>query len=243
MRILVVDDNLLIRRLLRAILTDGGHEVVGEAEDGGEALHRYQALRPEVVTLDLVMPGEHGLAVLFDLKRIDPRAVVLVCSAHLTERRVLSAIELGAAGFISKPFDRARVLDAVQAAVAGSGATAPRPAELAPDVDGSDRREFERVPAVLPVVLLPAGRAPVRTVTTDISGSGMAVADALLSVGQRVRFSLRLDPGGQRVMGWARVVRTVPGEGQALTIEDLPVVDHERMISYIRHRHTAPGSR
>lgn len=236
-RILIVDDNLLIRSLLRSILTAGGHDVVGEAENGVDALRQYELLKPDLVTLDLVMPGEHGLAVLLEFQRIDPLSVVVVCSAHLTERRVLTAIDLGASGFISKPFDRNRVLDALDAAVSSQVAVAGCMPERSFPVDEQDRREFERVRVALPVVLMPPGKSPVRTVTTNISGNGLAVAEVVLKLDQKLRFSLRLGPGGRRVQGWARVARMVPGEGQALRIEEVSVSDHERMINYIRSRH------
>lgn len=241
MRVLVVDDNLLMRSLLCEMLTDAGHSVVGRAENGADALAQYEALRPDVVTLDLVMPGEHGLAVLFDIKRLDPQSVVIVCSAHLTERRVLTAIDLGASGFISKPFDRKRVLDALEAATSNEEpAAGPRP-ELPFRRDEQDRRQFERVRASLPVILIPADSAPLRTVTIDLSGNGMSVGDLSLQIGQKVRFSLRLAQYDKPVCGWARVVRTVPGERQGLTIEELSAADHERMIDFIRSRQGRSG--
>ncbi len=83
-RILVVDDNLLIRTLVREILSGAGHEVLAEAGDGDEAIKRYLALRPDLVTLDLVMPRRDGLATLAELRHLDPRARVIICSAWLT---------------------------------------------------------------------------------------------------------------------------------------------------------------
>jgi len=115
---LIVDDNLLCRTLLRRILSDGGHEVVGEASDGAEAPAWVHELRPELVTLDLVMPGRGGLATLEHLLMIDPSLAVVVCSASLDQRRVIASLRLGARGFIVKPFSHVTVLDTVRDALA-----------------------------------------------------------------------------------------------------------------------------
>jgi two-component system, chemotaxis family, chemotaxis protein CheY len=119
-RILIVDDNLLCRTLLRRILTDGGHEVVGEAPDGVHAPACVHELRPELVTLDLVMPGRSGLATLEHLLMVDPSLAVVVCSASLDQRRVIAALRLGAKGFVVKPFSQQTVLDTVHDALAYS---------------------------------------------------------------------------------------------------------------------------
>jgi two-component system, chemotaxis family, chemotaxis protein CheY len=117
-RVVIVDDNLLCRTLLRRILSDGGHEVVGEAQDGTRAPVCVHELRPDLVTLDLVMPGRGGLATLEHLLMVDPSLAVVVCSASLDQRRVLAALRLGAKGFVVKPVDHETVLDAVRNALA-----------------------------------------------------------------------------------------------------------------------------
>jgi len=96
-RVLIVDDNLLCRALLRQILSDGGHEVVGEAQDGVQAPACVHELRPELVTLDLVMAGRDGLATLKHLPMVDPFLTVVVCSASLDQRNVIDALRLGRA--------------------------------------------------------------------------------------------------------------------------------------------------
>ncbi len=116
-RILVVDDSLLIRKVLRELLTEAGHEVVGEARDGLEAPVRVRELAPDLVMLDLVMPGRSGISTLQHMLMIDPSLAVVVCSASLDERRVLRALQLGAQGFIVKPFGREHVLNAVEEAL------------------------------------------------------------------------------------------------------------------------------
>jgi two-component system, chemotaxis family, chemotaxis protein CheY len=117
-RILIVDDNLLMRTLLREILSGAGHEIVGEASDGLEAPARVRELHPDLVTLDLVMPGRSGIATLVHLLKIDPALVVVICSASLDQRRVIESLRLGARGLIIKPFNRSTVLEGVDKALA-----------------------------------------------------------------------------------------------------------------------------
>jgi two-component system chemotaxis response regulator CheY len=112
-RVLVVDDAAFMRKLLSDALASGGHEVVGEAGNGAEAVQRYQELRPELTTLDITMPEKDGLAALAEIIAIDPTARVVMCSALGQEGKVLEAVKLGARDFVVKPFQPARVLEAV----------------------------------------------------------------------------------------------------------------------------------
>jgi two-component system, chemotaxis family, chemotaxis protein CheY len=112
-RVLVVDDAAFMRKLLSDALVSGGHEVVGEAGNGTEAVARYQELRPELTTLDITMPEKDGLAALAEIMAIDPAAKVVMCSALGQEGKVLEAVKLGAKDFVVKPFQPARVLEAV----------------------------------------------------------------------------------------------------------------------------------
>ncbi len=112
-RVLVVDDAAFMRKLLSDALSSGGHEVVGEAGNGAEAVVRYQELRPELTTLDITMPEKDGLAALAEIMSIDPGAKVVMCSALGQETKVLEAVKLGAKDFVVKPFQPARVLEAV----------------------------------------------------------------------------------------------------------------------------------
>jgi two-component system chemotaxis response regulator CheY len=116
-KILVVDDSALARRNLRQILEAEGYSVV-EAEDGLGALELYYLHKPEAVLLDLVMNGMYGLEVLQKLRELDEDARVLVVSADVQSSSHELAAEAGARGFINKPFDRAEILGALQAAVA-----------------------------------------------------------------------------------------------------------------------------
>ena len=117
-RILVVDDAAFMRRMVIDVLQGGGHEVIGEAANGNEALQRYQELRPDVMTLDITMPEKDGLSALADIMAADPSAKVVMCSALGQESKVLEAIKLGAKDFVVKPFQPARVIEAVDKALA-----------------------------------------------------------------------------------------------------------------------------
>jgi two-component system, chemotaxis family, chemotaxis protein CheY len=116
-RVLVVDDAAFMRKMVSDALTKGGHEIVGEAGDGNEAVLRYQELSPEVMILDITMPDKDGLAALDEIMTLDPGARVVMCSALGQETKVLQAIRAGAKDFVVKPFQADRVLGAVDKAL------------------------------------------------------------------------------------------------------------------------------
>jgi two-component system chemotaxis response regulator CheY len=117
-RVLVVDDAAFMRKMVTDALAGGGHEVVGEAGNGAEAITQYQELRPEVMTLDITMPEKDGLAALREIIALDPSAKVVMCSALGQESKVLESIKLGAKDFVVKPFQPDRVLAAIDKALA-----------------------------------------------------------------------------------------------------------------------------
>src|SRR5919109_2564868 len=117
-RVLVVDDAAFMRKVLGDALASGGHEVVGQAANGAEAVERFQELRPELTTLDITMPEKDGLAALAEIMSIDPAARVVMCSALGQETKVLESIKLGAKDFVVKPFQPTRLLEAVGKALA-----------------------------------------------------------------------------------------------------------------------------
>ncbi len=92
-RILVVDDAAFMRKMVSDALTKGGHEVVGEAGNGDEAVARFQELKPELTTLDITMPEKDGLAALREIIALDPGARVIMCSALGQESKVLESIK------------------------------------------------------------------------------------------------------------------------------------------------------
>src|SRR3712207_5919130 len=106
-----------MRKMVSDALAKGGHEVVGEAGNGAEAVVQYQALKPEVTTLDITMPEKDGLTALKEIIALDPGARVIMCSALGQESKVLESIKAGAKDFVVKPFQPDRVLGAVDKAL------------------------------------------------------------------------------------------------------------------------------
>ncbi|MCL5677137.1 MAG: response regulator [Firmicutes bacterium] len=115
--ILVVDDVAFMRNMVKAIVTDAGFEVVGEAVNGEEALAKYEELLPDLVLMDIVMPVMDGLTALEELKKEHPGARVLVCSVMGQRDVVLKAVKLGAVDFVIKPFTPERLVDALRKAI------------------------------------------------------------------------------------------------------------------------------
>jgi two-component system, chemotaxis family, chemotaxis protein CheY len=112
-RVLIVDDAAFMRKMLGDVLAKGGHEVIGEGANGTEAVTQYQALRPDIMTLDITMPEKDGLAALREILTLEPSAKIVMCSALGQESKVLEAIKSGAKDFVVKPFQPDRVLDAI----------------------------------------------------------------------------------------------------------------------------------
>ena len=109
--LLVTDDALIIREMIKDAATDAGWEIAGEAVNGQEAIDQYQVLQPDAVTLDLVMPDFDGLHALRGIMLADPQARVCVVSA-LDQKKVLKeAFKIGASDFIVKPFDKTNLID------------------------------------------------------------------------------------------------------------------------------------
>ena len=102
-RVLVVDDAIFMRNIIKDIFASGGFDVVGEASNGLEAIERYKELKPDLVTMDLVMPFKNGIEATREILKGDTKAVVVMCSALGQESMVMEAIEAGALDFIVKP--------------------------------------------------------------------------------------------------------------------------------------------
>ncbi|CCU80796.1 Chemotaxis regulator-transmits chemoreceptor signals to flagelllar motor components CheY [Halanaerobium saccharolyticum subsp. saccharolyticum DSM 6643] len=111
--VLIVDDAAFMRLNLKNILKDN-FEVVGEAENGKEAVELYQEVKPDIVTMDITMPIMDGLEAIKAIQDIDPSAKIVVCSAMGQQKIVIQAIELGAKDFIVKPFKKDRVMESLE---------------------------------------------------------------------------------------------------------------------------------
>jgi two-component system chemotaxis response regulator CheY len=113
-RVLVVDDAAFMRMMIKDILKKGGFEVVGEAEDGIKAVEKFKELQPDLVTMDITMPEMDGIAAVKEIRKIDPNAVIVMCSAMGQQAMVIDAIQAGAKDFVVKPFQPDRVLEAIR---------------------------------------------------------------------------------------------------------------------------------
>jgi DNA-binding NarL/FixJ family response regulator len=124
--VLIVDDHAVVREGLRAFLElQDDIEVVGEAADGAEALQRARDLRPQVILMDLVMPGLDGVAAMRELRRRASESRVIVLTSFLEEERLLPAIRAGAAGYLLKNAAPGELVRAIRAAHAGEAVIDP----------------------------------------------------------------------------------------------------------------------
>jgi two-component system chemotaxis response regulator CheY len=112
--VLICDDAVFMRTMISDILEESGYEIVGQAESGVQAIERYKALRPDLVTMDIVMPDMGGIDAVREITSFDANAKILMCSAMGQQALVVEAIQAGAKDFVVKPFQPSRVLEAVQ---------------------------------------------------------------------------------------------------------------------------------
>ena len=142
-RVLVADDHPMWREAVARDLTEAGYEVVGTASNGAEAVRRAAAVRPQVVVLDLQMPGTGGVEATRQLIAADPSTRVLVLSASGEQADVLEAVKAGATGYLVKSASRDELLDAV-------GRTADGEAVFTPGLAGLVLGEFRRMASAPP---------------------------------------------------------------------------------------------
>lgn len=103
--ILIVDDSRTSRRILRGILEEGGHTVIGEAKNGEEGYLMFKELKPDLVTMDITMPVMTGVEALKLIKKDFEDAKVVMVSAAGQQHNILEAVQSGASEFVAKPFD------------------------------------------------------------------------------------------------------------------------------------------
>lgn len=115
-RILIVDDSIFMRRLLKKILTDAGYDVVGEAADGTVAIQKYRELKPDLITMEIILPDTemNGIEALKWLIRIDPEVKIVMISAVGYEELINEVISIGAKDFVVKPFKPEVLIKAIQ---------------------------------------------------------------------------------------------------------------------------------
>jgi NarL family two-component system response regulator LiaR len=154
-RVLVVDDHVIVRRGIRALLaTEEGIEVVGEAQDGEEALERISALRPDVILLDLLMPRMDGIEVTRRVVAEDPGARILVLTSFAADDKVFPAIKAGALGYLLKDTGPRALVRAIHQVYRGESSLSPtvarkvlqelsRPSDRPPTAEPLTEREVE----------------------------------------------------------------------------------------------------
>lgn len=133
--VLIVDDVAFVRKTLAEILGGAGYKIVGEASDGKEAVKMFTDLRPDLVTMDVVMPVMSGLEAARSITRLDPNAKIVVISAMGQESLIMEAINAGARDYILKPFTGDDVLKTIERVFTVEAAATSRTANLAGLVD------------------------------------------------------------------------------------------------------------
>jgi two-component system chemotaxis response regulator CheY len=128
-KVLIVDDDNVMRTLLRGILRSEAYEIIGEARNGLLAVEAVQRYNPDIVCLDVVMPEMDGLEALQAIKEARPETVVFMVTGSPSKENVQESIQGGAAGFIIKPFNAAKVLDTLSRVWTAAAATRTRPAQ------------------------------------------------------------------------------------------------------------------
>lgn len=113
-KVLIVDDALFMRAAIKQLLEKNSHEIVGEASDGEDAIAKFKELKPEIVLMDISMPRMDGIEALKQIREIDDKAKVIICSALGQQAIVAEAVRLGASNFIVKPFEPRHILAAIE---------------------------------------------------------------------------------------------------------------------------------
>ncbi len=112
-KVLVVDDAIFMRKMIAEILVENGMNVIGEADNGSTAVERYKELKPDLVTMDIIMPEMNGIDAVRQIVAIDSQAKIVMCSALGQQALVQEAITAGAKDFLIKPFNPSRVVEVV----------------------------------------------------------------------------------------------------------------------------------
>lgn len=103
-KVLIADDSMFMRQVLKRTLSEGNYHVIAEASDGCEAISLFKEASPDIVLLDLTMPCKDGMNVLKEMKKLDSNAKVVICSAMGQSKLIVEALNYGAKDFIVKPY-------------------------------------------------------------------------------------------------------------------------------------------
>ena len=110
LKILIVDDSLIVIRKINEIFIRNGYEVVATARNGLEAIKLYKEYIPDIVTMDITMPGMNGIDATKEIIEYDSKALIMMITSHGQEGMVLDAIKAGAKGYLTKPFDSKKMI-------------------------------------------------------------------------------------------------------------------------------------
>ena len=114
MKVLIIEDSKITRDVLIALFKSVEHEVVGEAESGRVGIELYKKLKPDVVILDISMPGMSGITCLNEIIKYDKQAKVIVCTAMISNSMREKALNVGAIDFIEKPFKMKEIIEKIE---------------------------------------------------------------------------------------------------------------------------------
>jgi len=114
--VLIVDDSEFMRKLLRNIIEQDDYKIVGEAEDGSKALKLYKQLKPDIITMDIILPNKTGIEIVKEINKVDKNnhTKIVMVSALGQQQLVLEALQSGAKEYITKPFEKDRILEVLK---------------------------------------------------------------------------------------------------------------------------------
>ena len=182
-RLLIVDDHPIMRDGLRGVFGgDDGFEVVGEAGDGAEAVQKAQALHPDVILMDLRMPGVGGVEAITRLRDQENPARILILTTYDTDRDVLPAIKAGATGYLLKDAPRDELIRAVRAAHQGQSVLAPTVASTLVGLAGNRSPDSQLSPREVEVLKLVAEGATNQVAARKLLVSETTIKTHLLHI-------------------------------------------------------------
>lgn len=117
-RVLIVHTAVVMRMIVKEALTAHGFEVVGEAINGAQSLEKYRTLRPDVVTMDMILPEMDGVAAVKSIVAEFPHALIVICTSVSQPELLAQAIRAGAKAFVVKPFGAAKLLETIERVLA-----------------------------------------------------------------------------------------------------------------------------
>lgn len=111
---LVVDDSAFMRKIVKDMLAENGYDKIFEAGNGLQAVEKAAQVKPDIVTMDITMPDMDGIQAVKELLKVSPKSKVIMCSALGQKNMVLEAIRSGAKEYVVKPFEKSRLMEAIQ---------------------------------------------------------------------------------------------------------------------------------